>query len=112
MAPVTFDNPGRYAGSTKWQIKIYDGESPREDPHVSVIYKERPLKTWRINLMTLEAMDAAPPMRELPREFMNYIRTNVNMIRAAWNQKYPKQRIELDEPKSQGQEGESGDKPV
>jgi hypothetical protein len=113
VAPTIFANPARYHGSTKWQIKIYDGEPEYEPPHVNVILKESrgAPKVWRVNLDTLEVMDLTPPKRDLPKDFLEEIEKNIEEIKKAWNQTYPRNQTEGNsdmevEPTEQGSEDE------
>ena len=90
MAPETFDNPKPYQNNPRWQIKIYDGEKPSEEPHVNVLWKQKSgePKCWRIDLRTFETMDLTPPLRDLPKEFLREIKNNIVEIRKKWNEMY------------------------
>ena len=97
MAPTDISKPAGYALDPNWQIKIFDGEPDYEAEHVTVIGKSGGRKTWRVNLRTLEVMNATPPVRLLPQELLDHIRANRRRIREAWNRMYPDRRIPLDD---------------
>jgi hypothetical protein len=76
-----------------WKVKIRDRER-LEPPHVTVMFRA---KGWRWNLRAGGFMDESPEPKEVPQDLIDFIVTNLAVLRAQWDAMYPKNPIALRE---------------
>jgi hypothetical protein len=84
--PPPFDAQG-------WKVKIRDRERS-EPPHLTILHKRR---AWRIDLRSGRFMDAEPDPREVPREVVEHIAKNSELLRTAWDDLYPENPVNSQE---------------
>jgi hypothetical protein len=75
----------------RWKVKIFDKESPREEPHVTVV---RGMRKWRVNLRTREFMDVNPKKRDVPDGVIEAIFANWDQLRQEWDRIHPINPVE------------------
>jgi hypothetical protein len=68
-----------------WKVKIFDGER-NEAPHATILLRRQ---LWRVNLRSLEFMDARPDPSRVPTEIIALIRASVSILRREWNAMNP-----------------------
>lgn len=68
-----------------WRVKIRDNERV-EAPHASIVRRTR---TWRVGLRDLRFLDRRPAPREVPREILELVRRDLDLLRAQWDGMYP-----------------------
>lgn len=69
-----------------WKVKVLDREVPREEPHVTIIFKKW---MWRYGIRTSEFLDEVPSPRDVPTAVLDAIANDHTNIVAAWNLRYP-----------------------
>lgn len=77
-----------------WKVKIRDRER-LEPPHVTILNRAR---AWRFGLRSKTFLDKKPDPKEVPREVVDAIRTNLALLREAWDRMYPENPISSEEP--------------
>jgi hypothetical protein len=76
-----------------WKLKIRDRERS-EPPHVTILQKRR---AWRIALRSSRFLDREPDPGEVPKQILEYIAHNVDLLRAKWDEIYPENPINSQE---------------
>jgi len=76
-------------GSQGWKVKIFDNEPP-DDPHATVIQKTR---KWRFALREQRFMDDDPPPREVPKDVVTTMCTNIQELVRQWDLIHPEQPV-------------------
>jgi hypothetical protein len=84
--PPPFDAQG-------WKAKIRDRERS-EPPHVTILHKRR---AWRINLRTLRFLDCEPDPRQVPKQVLEHIGQNIDLLRKTWDDLYPENPVNSQE---------------
>jgi hypothetical protein len=82
--------------SQGWKAKIREREGP-EEPHVTILHRTR---AWRFSLRRWRCLDSDPPEREVPDGVIDYVRTKLPELVAAWDLKYPKNPVQTPEEPS------------
>jgi hypothetical protein len=91
--PFTLNLPEPWR-SRGWKVKIRDRER-LEPPHVTILQKVR---KWRFNLRSETFLDRKPAPKEVPKEVLDAIRSNLTLLRQVWNRMYPENPISSEEP--------------
>ena len=86
--PFTLNLPESWR-SRGWKVKIRDRER-LEPPHVSVLHKTR---TWRFGLRSEGFRDKEPDPKEVPKEVVDEIRSNLALLRQEWDRMFPENPI-------------------
>ncbi len=71
--------------SQGWKAKIREKER-LEPPHVTII---RRTQAWRFNLRTMSFMDGQPDPASVPKELVQHIEANIEVLCFEWDTKYP-----------------------
>jgi hypothetical protein len=91
--PFTLDLPEPWP-SRGWKVKIRDRER-LEPPHVTILNRTR---AWRFNLRSEAFLDKKPDPKGVPKEVVDTIRSNLALLREAWDRMFPENPISLEEP--------------
>lgn len=91
--PFTLNLPEPWP-SRGWTVKIRDRER-LEPPHVTVLQRTR---TWRFGLRSETFLDNKPDAKEVPKEVVDEIRSNLTLLRQAWDRMFPENPISSEEP--------------
>ncbi len=91
--PFTFNLPEPWA-SRGWKVKIRDRER-LEPPHVTILQRTR---AWRFDLRSEKFLDEKPDPKEVPKEVVDEIRSNLTLLRREWDRMFPENRISSEEP--------------
>lgn len=86
MPPFSLKLPEQLAG--RWRVKIFSGESFREEPHASIVTGGPP-RIWRFSLRRRVFMDPRPDPKDLPRALVEFIDKKHEDLCAAWDAAYP-----------------------
>jgi hypothetical protein len=91
--PFTLNLPEPWV-SRGWKVKIRDRER-LEPPHVTILQKTR---SWRIDLGSENFLDKEPDPKEVPKEVVDEIRSNLPLLRQEWDRMFPENPISSEEP--------------
>jgi hypothetical protein len=91
--PFTLNLPEPWV-SRGWKVKIRDRER-LEPPHVTILQKTR---SWRIDLRSENFLDKEPDPKEVPKEVVDEIRSNLPLLRQEWDRMFPENPISSEEP--------------
>lgn len=80
--------------SRGWKVKIRDRER-LEPPHVTILQKTR---AWRFNLRSETFLDNEPDPKDVPKEIVDEIRSNLTLLREEWDRMFPGNPISSEEP--------------
>jgi hypothetical protein len=69
----------------KWKAKIWEKEGP-ESPHVSIIWKST---IWRWGLRERDFLDDQPPREQVPKELLEILEEQINVLVTTWNTMHP-----------------------
>jgi hypothetical protein len=83
-------------GQRIWKAKIRDRERV-EPPHVTVL---RGTRAWRLDLKTGEWMDSIPDPLEVPRTLRDFLWSQRDLLRSAWDRMYPENPVSSTEETS------------
>lgn len=91
--PFTLNLPEPWP-SRGWKVKIRDRER-LEPPHVTILHKTR---TWRFGLRSERFLDKEPDPKDVPKEVMDEIRSNLTRLRQEWDRMFPENPISSGKP--------------
>ncbi len=91
--PFTLNLPEPWP-SRGWKAKIRDRER-LEPPHVTILQKTR---AWRFDLRSGKFLDKEPDPKEVPKEVVDEIRSNLTLLRRQWDGMFPENPISSEEP--------------
>jgi hypothetical protein len=76
-----------------WKAKIRDRER-NEPPHVTVLHKTR---AWRVDLRTGRFLDKEPDPNEVPKELLDELARQSDLLRRTWDEMYAENPVESKE---------------
>ena len=91
--PFTLNLPEPWV-SRGWKAKIRDRER-LEPPHVTILHRTR---AWRLDLRSEKFLDKEPDPKEVPKEVVGEVRSNLTRLRQEWDSMFPENRVFSQEP--------------
>jgi hypothetical protein len=86
--PFTLNLPEPWA-SRGWKVKIRDRER-LEPPHVTILHTTR---AWRFDLRLEKFLDTEPAPKQVPKQVVNEVRSNLTLLRQGWDRMFPENRV-------------------
>lgn len=80
--------------SRGWKVKIRDRER-LEPPHVTILHRTR---AWRVDLRFEKFLDKEPDPKEVPKQVVNEVRSNLTLLRQKWDRMVPENRVFTPDP--------------
>ena len=66
-----------------------------EPPHATIFHRTR---AWRFDLRSEKFLDKEPDAREVPKEVVEHVRSNLSLLRQEWDRIFPENRVFSQEP--------------